>query len=78
MRTDSENLYDKKKQRKKVKQTETNKGKGYVRSKTHQDAGKVKKSENMKKWKEADWIRRGNQRPLRAGSTETQALKKNT
>lgn len=32
----------------------------------------------MRKWKEADWIRRGNQRPLRAGSTETQALNKNT
>lgn len=60
-----------------MKNTKTNIGKGYLRSKTHQDAGKtVKRSEDMKKWKEADWVRRGNQRPLRAGSTETQVLKK--
>lgn len=62
-----------------MKNTETYTGKGYLTRKTHQDAGKkVKKSNNMRKWKEAEWIRKGNQRPHRAGSTETQVLKKNT
>lgn len=60
-----------------MKNIKTNIGKGYLRSKTHQHAGKkVKKRENKKKWKEADWIGRGNQRRLKAGSTETQDLKK--
>lgn len=46
-----------------MKKIKINIGKGYLRSKTHQDAEKVKKSENMRRWKEADWIRRGNERP---------------
>ena len=36
---------------------------------------KVKKSENTRKWKEADWIRKGNWRHLRAVSTETHVSK---
>lgn len=46
-----------------MKNIKINIGKGYLRSKTHQ---KVKKSENMRRWKEADWIRRGNERSLQS------------
>lgn len=65
-----------KRNRKKVKKLKTNIGKECLRSKRYQHAGKkVKKRENVRKETGLGEVMRD---PLRAGSIETQVLKKNT